>query len=73
MDYIHNGCHILTWLPIYYPPSDEHITTYPKILSHLYILLFLDIEWAHMQPPVQYNGLYTFIDILCAWDGAGVG
>ena len=25
-----------------------------------------------MQPPVQYNGLYTFIDILGA-DGTGVG
>ena len=39
---IHHGCHELTWLPIYYPPSDEHITTYPKILPHLYILLLLD-------------------------------
>ena len=26
-----------------------------------------------MQPHVQYNGLYTFIDILGAWYGAGVG
>ena len=26
-----------------------------------------------MQPPVQYNGLYTFIDTLGAWDGAGAG
>ena len=26
-----------------------------------------------MQPPVQYNGLYTFIDILGACDGAGAG
>ena len=26
-----------------------------------------------MQPPVQYNGLYTFIDMLGARDGAGAG
>ena len=26
-----------------------------------------------MQTSIQYSGLYTFIDILCAKDGAGVG
>ena len=59
-------------MPLYYPPSDGDITTYPKILPYIYILLFLDRVGLYANFHT-FSGLYTFIDILGARDGAGVG
>jgi hypothetical protein len=63
----------MAMLPIYYPPSDEHISPPTQKSSLIFISSYFEIEWTHLQPPVQYSGLYTFIDTLGVRDDAGVG
>jgi hypothetical protein len=63
----------MAMLPIYYPPSDEHISPPTQKSSLIFISSYFEIERANMWLLVQYNSLYTFIDTPGARDGAGVG